>query len=80
MADALTRAGAAVKQRVARGTRPGGEARNIHDGGGRYVSLLGSGPFFHNAADRWPDSVDMPAVSRFGQAIAEVAVELANAT
>ena len=78
--EALTRIGAEVKQRVARGTRPGGEARNIHDGGGRYVSLLGSGPFFHNVADRWPGAVDVAAVSRFSQAIADVAVLLANAT
>ena len=78
--EALRRAGAEVKQRVARGTRPGGEARNIHDGGGRYISLLGSGPFFHNAADRWPAAVDVAAVSRFGQAMADVAVDLANGT
>ena len=75
-----TRHGVDVTQRVARGTRPGGEARNIHDGGGRYVSLLGSGPFFHNADDRWPAAVDVAAVSRFSQAIAQVAIALANGT
>jgi hypothetical protein len=79
-AEALARAGAGVKQRVPRGTRPGGEARNIHDGGGRYVSLLGSGPFFHNVADRWPAAVDVGAVSAFSHAIADLAVTLANST
>jgi hypothetical protein len=67
-----------VRQRVPRGTRPGGEARNIHDGGGRYVSLLGSGPYFHNVADRWPVAVDVAAVSRFSEAFASLAVSLAN--
>ena len=79
-AEALTRSGADVTARVARGTRLGGEARNIHDGGGRYISLLGSGPFFHNADDRWPASVDVAAVSRFSQAIAQVTLVLANGT
>jgi hypothetical protein len=76
--EALDRAGAAVRQRVPRGTRPGGEARNIHDGGGRYVSMLGSGPFFHNLADRWPAAVDVAAVSRFARAFADLAVTLAT--
>ena len=64
--------------RVPRGTRPGGEARNIHDGDGRYVSMLGSSPFFHNIEDRWPASVDVEAVARFSGAFAELAVRLAR--
>ena len=78
--SALDKAGAAVRQRVPRGTRPGGEARNIHDGGGRYVSMLGSGPFFHNIEDRWPASVDVGAVARFSEAFAALAVVLARAS
>ena len=76
---ALLRAGAGEQQRVPRGTVPAGEARNIHLGGGRYVSLLGSSPFFHSQADRWPVSVDAAAVSRFAAAIADVVVSLATA-
>jgi hypothetical protein len=49
MDDALNRAGATVATRVPRGTVPAGEARDIHVGGGRYVSLLGSGPRFADA-------------------------------
>ena len=75
---ALTRANAAVKQRVPRGTVPDGEARNIHVGGGRYVSLLGSSPFFHNQSDRWPTAVDLPAVARFAGGLADVAIALAS--
>lgn len=75
---ALRGAGAEVRQRVPRGTVPGGEARNIHVGGGRYVSLLGSSPFFHSPADRWPAAVDAPAVARFAAAIANLAVSLTS--
>jgi hypothetical protein len=77
--EALEAAGTAVQQRVPRGTEPGGEARNIHVGGGRYISLLGTGPLFHSRADRWPAAVDVQAVARFARACGEVAITLANA-
>ena len=78
--SAFDRAGAVVAERVARGTVPAGEARNIHVGGGRYISLLGSGPYFHNIADRWPVAVDVDAVARFARALAACAVRLASGT
>jgi hypothetical protein len=67
-----------VEQRVPRGTVPGGEARNIHVAGGRYVSLLGSSPFFHSPADRWPKAVDAQAVARAARAIADLVQALAG--
>ena len=73
---ALEASGATVRQRVPRGTVPAGEARNIHVGGGRYVSLLGNGPHFHNQSDRFPDAVDVDAVTRYARAISALAVEL----
>ena len=76
---AFVATGATIRQRVPRGTVPGGEARNIHLGGGRYVSLLGSGPRFHNILDRWPDAVDVDAAARFATAMGKVAVALARA-
>jgi len=77
--DALSKAGAEVRQRMPRGTRPAGEARNIHDGGGRYVSLLSAqAPSFHNVADRWPATVDVASAARFCQAFADLAVRLAG--
>jgi hypothetical protein len=75
---ALVRAGTSVADRVPRGTVPAGEARNIHVGGGRYVSLLGSGPYFHSLADRWPVAVDAPAVARYAAAVADLVVTLAE--
>jgi hypothetical protein len=77
---ALGEANAIVRQRVPRGTVPAGEARNIHVGGGRYVSLLGSGKFFHTQQDRWPVAVDADAVTRFATAVSSLAVAIATST
>lgn len=76
---AVERAGGRFSVRVPRGRVPGGEARNIHVGGGRYVSLLGSNPNFHNPLDLWPYTVDLDAVVRFATATAELALLLARA-
>jgi hypothetical protein len=75
---ALARAGTSIADRVPRGTVPAGEARNIHVGGGRYVSMLGSGPYFHSLADRWLAVVDVPAIARFAAAVADLALTLAE--
>jgi hypothetical protein len=76
---AMQKAGARVDGRVPRGTVPAGEARNIHVGGGRYVSLLGSGPYFHNPLDLWPYAVDVDAVTKYAAAVAELTLALAKA-
>ena len=68
----MARAGTSIADRVPRGTVPAGEARNIHVGGGRYVSLLGSGPYFHSLADRWPDVIDVAAIARYAAAVADL--------
>jgi hypothetical protein len=78
LVKALDEVAATVRQRVPRGTVPAGEARNIHLGGGRYVSLLGSGKFFHTQQDRWPVAVDLDAVTRFATAVSNLAVALAG--
>jgi hypothetical protein len=75
---ALARAATSVADRVPPGTVPAGEARNIHVGGGRYASLLGSGPYFHSLADRWPAAVDVPAIGRYAAAVADLALTLAE--
>jgi hypothetical protein len=61
-----------------RGTLPGGEARNIHERGGRYVSLAGSNALFHLEADRWPTAVSVSAVTQYANAFAQLAVWLAE--
>lgn len=76
---ALSHAGADVVDETPTGERPGGEARNIYDLGGRYVSLLGSNRWFHHPADCWPDTVDVDAAVPFVQAMLAIADHLAAA-
>lgn len=60
------------------GSRPYGEARNIFDGGGRYISILGSNGLFHHPDDVWPEAVDMFASTRWLCAFTELSVKLAG--
>jgi hypothetical protein len=58
---------------------PTGETRDIHLGGGRYVTVFaphGVSPLFHLPQDRWPDAVDLPAVARIAEAAANAVVAL----
>lgn len=59
------------------GERPGGEARNIYDQGGRYVSYVGTNPWFHHPDDRWPTTVDVDKTARLATAMLAVADRLA---
>lgn len=61
------------------GSRPLGEARNVFDGGGHFVSLLGSNPLFHHPGDIWPDAVDIGTTTRWVDAFTQLAQELAEA-
>lgn len=60
------------------GARPFGEARNIFDAGGRYVSLLGDNRWFHHPEDRLDIAVDLQRTAALCQFIVEVAGELAS--
>ena len=60
------------------GSRPLGEARNIHDGGGQYLSLLGGNRWFHHPEDRWPASVDLEKTGRLNEAMLEQMIALAH--
>lgn len=60
------------------GRRPHGEARNIFDGGGRYISLLGSNGLFHHIDDRWPHAVDMDKTIRLIDAFTDILVQMAS--
>lgn len=60
------------------GERPLGEARNIYDGQGRFISILGRNGLFHHPADVWPDAVNLGATSRWVNAFVQLGVELAS--
>jgi hypothetical protein len=55
---------------------PSGETRDIHRAGGRYLTLVGSNPFFHLPQDRWPHAVDAAAVARIAAAMARLSLRL----
>jgi hypothetical protein len=57
---------------------PSGETRDIHRAGGRYLTLVGSNPFFHLPQDRWPHAVDAAAVTRVAAAMARVILRLSR--
>ena len=78
LADAaLARHRAAPAVRTELGTPPFGEARDIHAGGGRYLSILGANGAFHHPADRWPDSVDLARTAAIARAFREILAALA---
>ena len=60
------------------GQRPGGEAHNVYDAGGRYTSLIGSTRYFHHPDDHWPYAMDTEHIVRLTQAYIQVAAWLAN--
>lgn len=59
------------------GGKAGGEAHEIEQRGGRYLSLIGSNPWFHAPEDRWPKSVDLDRASAIARAVSEIAVDAA---
>jgi hypothetical protein len=62
---------------LAPGTQvPAGETRDIHRAGGRYITLVGSNPWFHMPQDRWPDTVNVAAVTRIASAAARIVLAL----
>ena len=76
MADAMTEAGLRIDYRHPRGKEPLGEARNIHRGGGRFISIIGKNDLFHSPSDKGPDVVDLVVIERFAKAFAAVATSL----
>ena len=61
-------------------SRPLGEARNIFDGNGEYISLLGSNPFFHHPDDKWPESIDMNKLIKLNNMMLKMISSMANST
>lgn len=74
----LKRAGIEPAQVTPPHTRPLGEARNVFDGGGRYISILGSNGLFHHPADTWPDAVDLDKTTAWVRALSNLTVAVAS--
>ena len=76
---AMAQAGVPPADETAPGKRPGGEARNIYDMNGSYVSLLGTNAWFHHPDDRWPGTIDVDATVRLTGAMIAVVHALSQA-
>lgn len=70
--------GATWQDETPAGSPPLGEAANIHDGNGRYVSVLGAHRWFHHPDDRWPTTVEVDKTQRFTHALLDVIQDLAG--
>ena len=60
------------------GERPLGETRNIYDGQGRNISILGANGLFHHPADQWPHAVDLELTTKWVNAFTQMAVTVAG--
>ena len=76
MAAAMIEAGLRIDRRHPLGVEPLGEARNIHRGGGRFISIIGKNDLFHSPDDKGPDVTDLDIIVRFAGAFATVATSL----
>jgi hypothetical protein len=79
MAEAMTKAGLRIDRRHPRDVEPLGEARNIHRGGGRFISIIGKNDLFHSPDDHGPSVVDLDVIERFAKAFADVATSPSRA-
>jgi len=75
-ADELVRSGRPPDVIAPKTLVPSGESRDIHRAGGRYLTLVGSNPWFYLPHDRWPHAVDVDAVTRVAAAAASLVVKL----
>jgi hypothetical protein len=77
-ADELKRAGQGPDVLAPVTQVPSGETRDIHRAGGRYVTFVGTSPWFHLPQDRLPHSVDTQAVTRIAAGAARLVLRLAG--
>ena len=76
---AVVDAAADPAQRQALSAIASGETRDIHRQGGRYLTLVGTNPLFHLPQDRWPEAVDLDAITRITAAAMRIVLALAHA-
>ena len=76
MQSALTEAGRPPDTMAPKTLVPSGETRDIHKAGGRYATLVGTNPWFHLPSDRYPDTVDVPAIARIARGAAAMVLDL----
>ena len=75
---AMEKEGLTVNTRVRHDAAARGEAGPVQREGGRFVTVACSSDAFHNAADRWPEAVDLALLARYARALANGALEIAR--
>src|SRR5258706_6559 len=78
-ASTLKRQGLAMNA-APREDLPRGEGLLIHRGGARYVTLTCGTNLFHNAADRWPEEVDVRELARYALSFSNALRDAARLT
>ena len=74
----LTKSGRAPDLLADKSVTPNGETRDIHTAGGHYLTLVGSNKLFHLPQDRFPDAVDVSAITRIAAGSAAAVVALSR--
>ena len=72
-AEAMAAAGIVPAAEAPVGQRPFGESRNVFDGGGRFVSIVGGNDLFHHPDDIFPEAVDLEATAGWARAFVNAA-------
>jgi hypothetical protein len=75
---ALEKEGLTVSAKVPHDSRARSEVGRVQEGGGRFVTLACDSELYHNAADRWPEAVDIALLARYAKAFADGALQLAS--
>jgi len=75
---AMAKEGLTVNAKARRDSMARGEASAVQQGGGRFVTVACASELYHSVADRWPEAVDVAALTRYAKAFANGALELAQ--
>jgi hypothetical protein len=78
IAAALSKGGLTVDGTAPRESIARGEAGVVQQRGGRFVTLVCDSDVYHNAADRWPEAVDVALLARYANALATGVLGLAQ--
>lgn len=74
----LAEAGAVLDDRAGNDGPPRGEVSVLGKNGVRYVAPICTSEAFHHSSDRWPEAVDLCALSRCASAFSRVALKIAS--
>ena len=75
---ALEKEGLTVNATVPYNSPARSEVGRVQKGDGRFVTLACDSEVYHNAADRWPEAVDLALLARYARAFASGALQLAG--